>query len=252
MSESNYVKFNEYLKEFLTELSHIFPEELILAMFASQFDVVVKMAPSKPASAFREAIQGKEQDIKDRKDSFFSVKIVNGGETYDSIKEASEKTGHSTEDIQNFLGNGTWKYVPTEPRMEIFQGIDFAKMWSSRDVSANTREAIWEYLDLLVQYSADAPLDADVEPNMDAAFEAMFEGMPIPDEVKTQIRSVAETYAQRIESGELDMQDMMGELLGRVSQGSLGIGPGLLEEGPRNPNQNRPDKKRPSKKSGRR
>ena len=92
-----------------------------------------------------------------------------------------------------------------------FGGIDFKKLWAA-DISDNTREAIWQYINLLFVLGTTV--------------------RSMPPQMLQGIESMAESCAAQLESGQLDLS-ALGGLLGGGGGGGLadllGGGGGLAE-----------------------
>lgn len=81
-------------------------------------------------------------------------------------------------------------------------GIDFARLWAS-DISDNTREAIWQYISLLLMLGTTV--------------------RSMPPQVLQGIESMAESCAAQLESGQMDLSAMdLSALGGLLSGGGLG------------------------------
>lgn len=80
-------------------------------------------------------------------------------------------------------------------------GIDFKKLWAA-DLSDNTREAIWQYINLLFVLGTTV--------------------RSMPPQMLQGIESMAETCAAQLESGQLDLSALGGLLGGSGGAGGLG------------------------------
>lgn len=78
-------------------------------------------------------------------------------------------------------------------------GIDFARLWKT-DISDNTREAIWQYINLLLMLGTTVH--------------------SMPPQMLESIESVAKSCADQMQDGELDFTKLGGMLMG--SLGALG------------------------------
>jgi hypothetical protein len=88
-------------------------------------------------------------------------------------------------------------------KLEFPGGIDFGKLWAS-DISDNTREAIWQYINLLFLLGTTV--------------------RSMPPEMLQGIESVAQNCADQIQSGQLDFSALGGMLMngGLGNLGGLG------------------------------
>jgi hypothetical protein len=87
-------------------------------------------------------------------------------------------------------------------------GIDFGKLWQS-DISDNTRDAIWQYINLLFLLGSTV------------------RSMPV--EMLQGIESVAQSCAEKIENGQLDFSALGSMLMGgALGGGGLGGALGAL------------------------
>ncbi len=107
-------------------------------------------------------------------------------------------------------------------------GIDFDKLWSS-DVSDNTREAIWQYINLLFLLGTTV--------------------RSLPTEMLDGIETVAKNCAEQLQSGSLDFSALGNMLMG----GGLGnlaelMGPASAGVPPPQTRSNKRHGKRPGKK----
>lgn len=82
-------------------------------------------------------------------------------------------------------------------------GIDFAKLWAS-DVSDNTREAIWQYINLLFLLGTTV--------------------RSMPDDMLQNIENVAKSCADRMEAGQMPDFTMLGSMLAGGLAGGLPAG----------------------------
>lgn len=91
-------------------------------------------------------------------------------------------------------------------------GIDFNKLWNS-DISDNTREAIWQYINLLFVLGTTV--------------------QSMPPEMLQSIETVAKNCAEQMQSGQLDFSALGSMLmsggLGNLAAG-LGAADGALDE----------------------
>lgn len=76
-----------------------------------------------------------------------------------------------------------------------FPGIDFKAMWSS-DISSGTKDAIWQYISTLLLLGTTVS--------------------SVPEDVLASIEQMAAECAQKIQDGDLSMEDMMTEVMGKM------------------------------------
>ncbi len=81
-------------------------------------------------------------------------------------------------------------------------GINFKKLWSSADVSDATRDAIWQYINLLLLLCTTV--------------------QSMPAEMLQTIETVAQTCADKVQSGQLDFSSLGSMLMGG-DLGQLGL-----------------------------
>lgn len=97
------------------------------------------------------------------------------------------------------------KDVALFDRLAFPGGIDFARLWKT-DISDNTREAIWQYINLLLMLGTTVH--------------------SMPPEMLQSIETVAQSCADQMQDGQLDFSKLGGMLMG--SLGALGGGAGEL------------------------
>jgi len=78
-------------------------------------------------------------------------------------------------------------------KLEFPGGIDFARLWKT-DISDNTREAIWQYINLLFLLGTTV--------------------RSMPPEMLESIETVAKNCADQVQSGQLDFTSLGGMLMG--------------------------------------
>lgn len=76
-----------------------------------------------------------------------------------------------------------------------FPGIDFKALWTS-DISSGTKDAIWQYISTLLLLGTTVST--------------------VPDDVLASIEQMAAECAQKIQDGNLSMEDMMTEVMGKM------------------------------------
>lgn len=76
-----------------------------------------------------------------------------------------------------------------------FPGIDFKALWTS-DISSGTKDAIWQYISTLLLLGTTVST--------------------VPDDVLASIEQMAAECAQKIQDGNLSMEDMMAEVMGKM------------------------------------
>ena len=88
--------------------------------------------------------------------------------------------------------------------------IDFARLWASEGVTEATRDAIWQYLHMLLLLGSTV--------------------LSVPPELLNSIESVANTCADKITSGDMDFSAVTQMLMGGGG-GGLGALAGLMGGG---------------------
>ena len=76
-----------------------------------------------------------------------------------------------------------------------FPGIDFKALWTS-DISSGTKDAIWQYISTLLLLGTTVS--------------------SVPEDVLASIEQMAAECAQKIQDGDLSMEDMMTEVMGKM------------------------------------
>lgn len=89
-------------------------------------------------------------------------------------------------------------------KLEFPGGIDFQRLWASPDVSDNTRDAIWQYINLLYVLGSTV--------------------RSMPAEMLEGIESVAKTCADKMQSGQMDLSALGGMLMSGLGSSGGGMG----------------------------
>lgn len=90
--------------------------------------------------------------------------------------------------------------------------LNISRMWNSPGVSAATKNAIWSYLNTLFMLGTTVSA--------------------MPEEMLKSIESVAATYAEKIQTGQMSMADLASSLMQTMQGGSGGSGGGSGGGGP--------------------
>ena len=154
--------FTQMMGQFLTELRQTFPEEPKLKTYESNFNMMKKMNPRKIVEIFM-----------------------------DSIRQYQDKIMSQDEDF--LVGNSD--------KIEFLKDLNIGKWWTA-ELSANTKNAIWQYLKTLVTLG-----------NLI---------MSIPKDTLKQIEGFAEKAAESMQQsqegdgsgGQLDLSGLMGMMGG--------------------------------------
>jgi hypothetical protein len=86
--------------------------------------------------------------------------------------------------------------------------IDFAQLWASEGLTQSTRDAIWQYLHMLLLLGSTV--------------------LSVPPELLNSIESVANSCADKITSGDMDFSAVTQMLMGGGGGGGLGALAGLM------------------------
>ena len=150
--------FNDMMQQFLDELVLTFPSEKKLVKFQTTFSLLRKANPKKPLKEFMESIAPHANHLMQKNDEFFKT--------------------HAAE-------------IP------FLEEIDISRLWND-DLSENTKNAIWQYLQTL--YILGSTLTS------------------LPQETLTMIESVAQQCASQLQEnataadGTLDQEALMGTM----------------------------------------
>lgn len=150
--------FNDMMQQFLDELVLTFPDEKKLAKFQSTFMIVRKATPKKPLKEFMESVTPYANHLMQKNDEFFKT--------------------HASE-------------IP------FLEDLDIPRLWNS-DLSENTKNAIWQYLQTL--YILGTTLSA------------------LPQETISMIETVAQQCASQLQEnattsdGSIDQEALMGTM----------------------------------------
>ena len=150
--------FNDMMQQFLDELVLTFPDEKKLAKFQNTFMIIRKATPKKPLKEFMESVGPHANHLMQKNEEFFKT--------------------HAAE-------------IP------FLEDLDIPRLWSD-DLSENTKNAIWQYLQTL--YILGTTLTA------------------LPQETLNMIESVAQQCASQLQEnattsdGSIDQEALMGTM----------------------------------------
>jgi hypothetical protein len=162
--------FNDMMQQFLDELVLTFPAEKKLVKYQNTFSLLRKASPKSPMNEFMESVSPYASHLMQKDEVFF--------------------TTHAAE-------------------IRFLDDLDISRLWNS-DLSVNTKNAIWQYLQTL--YILGTTLTA------------------LPAETLNMIESVAQRCASQLqenatsEDGTIDESALMNTMNGLMSS--------LLKKGP--------------------
>lgn len=147
--------FNEMMGQFLIELHTTFPEEKGVKTFMNKFELLRKTNPRKCVDKYMSGIAPYVEKISNKDESFF-------------LEEANN--------------------------LDFLKDLNIQKHWSSPDITPNTKNAIWQYLQTL--YMLGTTITA------------------IPPETLSMIENIAKECASKMqdENGEMNEKALMSTM----------------------------------------